>query len=257
MSPEQLPLFILGVFSFFLGAILASFAGVCVERIGTGQSWTRGRSRCNACNRNLTPKDLVPVFSWIFYKGRCRTCTSKVPVRYPLSEVILGTLFVLSYVWYGISLELGILYVLYFLLAIIVLYDIRHTIVPFKLSLLLILLGAFTVFISAPDVHAGANTFLIAGCIGLGFFLLHVVSGGRWMGLGDTPVAIALSLMVGSQALSGLLFSFWIGAVIGILILVATPKGRRMGIEVPFVPFLAAGYLLALFTQWNPLTFIP
>jgi prepilin signal peptidase PulO-like enzyme (type II secretory pathway) len=75
------------------------------------------------------------------------------------------------------------------------------------------------------------------------------------MGLGDTPVALGLSLLVGMNSVSGLLFSFWIGAVIGIGILARYPKGHRMGIEVPFVPFLAAGYLLAFFTQWNPFLF--
>jgi prepilin signal peptidase PulO-like enzyme (type II secretory pathway) len=75
------------------------------------------------------------------------------------------------------------------------------------------------------------------------------------MGLGDAPVALALALLAGpGLALAGLLFSFWIGALVGIAILVSRPKGHRMGIEVPFVPFLAAGYLLAFFTRWNPLT---
>jgi prepilin signal peptidase PulO-like enzyme (type II secretory pathway) len=64
-----------------------------------------------------------------------------------------------------------------------------------------------------------------------------------------------LSLLVGSQAFVGLVFSFWVGAVIGIGILVLRRGGPTMGIEVPFVPFLAVGYLLAFFTQWNPFLF--
>jgi prepilin signal peptidase PulO-like enzyme (type II secretory pathway) len=75
------------------------------------------------------------------------------------------------------------------------------------------------------------------------------------MGLGDTPVAFALSLLAGREAIAGVMFSFWIGAVIGILILVFRRGGPKMGIEVPFVPILAAGFLLALFSQWNPLPF--
>ena len=76
------------------------------------------------------------------------------------------------------------------------------------------------------------------------------------MGLADTPLVFGLALLVGSAALSGFVFSFWIGAVIGILILLRRPAGTRMGVEVPFAPFLAAGFLLAYFTQWNPFTFI-
>ena len=99
-----------------------------------------------------------------------------------------------------------------------------------------------------------ALALMVAGVISLGFFLLYAFSRGRAMGLGDAPVSFALALLVGaSLAIPGLLFSFWIGAIVGIAILATTPKGHRMGIEVPFVPFLAAGYLLAFFTQWNPL----
>ena len=242
--------------SFFLGAVLASFAGVCVERVGTGQSWKRGRSKCNSCNSTLRSRDLVPLFSWLYYFGRCSVCTSKVPSIYPISEVVLGSLFLLSYLRYGLSPLLLLIYVFLFLLAILVLYDIRHTIVPFTLSLALVLLGALVAVLEQSDTAHLAAVFISAGCIALGFFLLHVLSKGKWMGLGDTPIALALSLVAGTQALPGLLFSFWSGAVIGILILATTPKGRRIGIEVPFVPFLAFGYLLALFTQWNPLSFV-
>ena len=255
-TAELVILYALPTGSFILGAVLASFAGVCVERVGTGQSWKSGRSKCNACNSNLRTRDLVPVFSWLYYSGRCSMCTSRIPARYPISEALLGSLFLLSYLHYGLSPLLLLMYVFLFLLAILVLYDVRHTIVPFGLSLALVGVGALFAIFNSPNIQHLATTFVLSGCIALGFFLLHTLSKGRWMGLGDTPVALALSLVAGLQALAGLLFSFWIGAVIGIGILVLTPKRRRMGIEVPFVPFLAVGYLLALFTQWNPLAFV-
>ena len=238
---------------FGLGGIIGSFAGVVSERIGTGQSWTRGRSRCNSCNELLTALDLVPMVSWVIQRGRCRTCKVKITYTYTLTELILGTLFLVGYIRYGLSLALAVFYVFLFLAAVIVLYDLRHTIVPFLLSLLLVCTGALFAVVTTVQLRELGVTFLIAGTIATGFFLLHVFSRGRWMGLGDTPVALAFSLLVGGASLSGLLFSFWIGAVVGITILVATPRGARMGIEVPFVPFIAAGYLLALFTQWNPL----
>jgi len=73
------------------------------------------------------------------------------------------------------------------------------------------------------------------------------------MGLADAPLAAGLALLVGHAALPGFLFSFWIGAGVGIVLLAMAPRGSRMGIEVPFAPFLAAGFLLAYFTQWDPL----
>jgi prepilin signal peptidase PulO-like enzyme (type II secretory pathway) len=111
--------------------------------------------------------------------------------------------------------------------------------------------------LTTSDVHALGITLIIAGIISAFFFIMHVASGGRAMGLGDAPVALALSILVGSHAFPGLLFSFWVGALYGIIVLSTRRGGPRMGIEVPFVPFLAIGYLLAFFTAWNPLTYIP
>ncbi len=241
---------------FLLGAVLASFVGVVAGRIFTGTSWVTGRSRCDSCGEALGSLDLIPVASWILSLGRCRACSCRIPARYPLSEAILGTLFVLSYLKLGLSAPLLVFLGTLIVLAFIVLYDLRHTIVPPQASGLLSLLALCFAVMSEGTGKAFGATLLAAGLIGLGFFLLFLLSRGRAMGLGDAPVALSLSLLVGSSlAFSGLLFSFWIGALFGIAILVSRPAGHRMGIEVPFVPFLAAGYLLAFFTQWNVLFF--
>ncbi|MBA3788901.1 prepilin peptidase [Patescibacteria group bacterium] len=238
---------------FFLGAIFASFTTVIAERIYTGQSWLKGRSRCNSCRRVLSVPDLVPVFSWLFSRGRCRTCKAKVPGLYVLFEVSLGVLFVFSYLTLGLTLNLVVFLAVLIVLGFIVVYDLRHTIVPRGSSTLLIVLCLLFAFLSLKSMSAFLWIVGIALIIGFAFFLLYVLSRGRAMGLGDAPVALALALLVGSAAIPGLLFSFWIGAVIGIVVLVLQHGGPRMGIEVPFVPFLAAGFLLAFFTQWNPL----
>jgi prepilin signal peptidase PulO-like enzyme (type II secretory pathway) len=235
-----------------LGAMLASFAGVISERLYTGESWATDHSRCNSCGRRLGVLDLVPILSWLASRGRCRTCKASVPYRYALSEVGLALVFYAAAATLSAGPALVVFFATSFVLMIIVLYDLRHTVVPLPLSAVLIGLCALYAYLTTADLHALSLTFLIAGIIGLGFFLMHFLSGGRWMGLGDAPIALALSLLAGTQAIAGLLFSFWIGAAIGIVILVRAREGHRMGIEVPFVPFLAAGYLLAFFTQWNP-----
>ena len=236
-----------------LGAVLGSFVGVVAERAHTGQSFVSGRSRCNSCARLLGPADLVPVVSYLVSRGRCRGCGSRVPALYLVLEAVLAALFVLSYMTLGLSLALVGFLLALIVLAFIVVYDLRHTIVPTLASNLLMLLGAIVAILTAESLGALGTAFLIAGLIALGFFLLHVLSRGRAMGLGDTPVALGLSLLIAPYAYGGLLLSFWIGAVIGILILVLRRGGPRMGIEVPFVPFLAAGYLIAYFFSWNPL----
>lgn len=239
-----------------LGAICASFVGVLSERVYTGQSWKQGRSKCNSCRETLQSRDLVPVFSWLIYRGRCRRCKVKLPIRYVFFEATLGILFALSYIYIGPGLPLLLFLLGLCVLDFIVIYDIRHTVVPNSASNVLIILAlAFSLnTVGSPEVFFAR--LIVAAGISLVFFLLYTLSRGRAMGLGDTPVAFALSLFVGSAAIPGVMFSFWIGAVVGVFILLSRKGGPRMGIEVPFVPFLAAGYLLAFFTLWNPLPFL-
>lgn len=236
-----------------LGAICASFICVIAERAYTGQTWKRGRSRCNSCREDLTARDLVPVLSWVISGGRCRMCGVRVPVLYVVLELLMGVLFYASYLQLGLGLPLAAFLIALLLLLFIVLYDLRHTIVPLGASFWLIAFGALFGFLTTPTFAAFGISVLVSLCVAAFFFLLYFLSKGRAMGLGDTPVAFGLSLLVGSQAVAGVLFSFWIGGLIGIGILVLRRGGPRMGIEVPFVPFLALGYLLAFFTQWNPL----
>lgn len=242
-----------GIVITIIGAVVGSFAGVIAERLHTGQSWVSGRSRCNSCNRALGVRDLLPVLSWFFMQGRCRGCGATVPFQYVLIEASLAALFLLSYLKLGLSVSLVVFLCTLLVLAVIVLYDLRHTIVPPEASSLLIVLAIFFAFGVAPDLTAFGHALFVAGAIALGFLLMYLLSRGRAMGLGDAPVAFALSLLAAPYALSGLLFSFWIGALVGIAILVRRPKGHRMNVEVPFVPFMAAGFLLAFFTAWNPL----
>jgi prepilin signal peptidase PulO-like enzyme (type II secretory pathway) len=176
-------------------------------------------------------------------------------VLYTIFEAVFATLFLLSYLTFGLSLKLALFLAVIVVLGFIVLYDLRHTIVPFGSMLLLALLSLAFAALTTPTTTGFLLVLGVACIIGFAFFLLHILSRGRAMGLGDAPVAFALSLLVGSQAVAGLVFSFWIGAVIGIFILVLRRGGPKMGIEVPFVPFLAIGYLLAFFTQWNPFIF--
>jgi prepilin signal peptidase PulO-like enzyme (type II secretory pathway) len=120
------------------------------------------------------------------------------------------------------------------------------------LSFVLLFLSLWFSGIASESIGSLGMVVLISGCVGAGFFLLHLLSSGRMMGLGDTPVAISLSLLAGSQAIPAIVFSFWIGAVVGSIMLLGRRGGPKMGVEVPFVPFLALGFLLAYFSEWNP-----
>lgn len=242
------------VFLALLGAVLASFLMLVAERLHAGEGWARGRSRCNGCARTLSLGDLVPILSYVFARGTCRTCGYRIPAAYAIGEGTLGSLFALSYHAVPDPFLLASLLVALSVLFLIVVYDLRHMIVPRVPSAFLALAALLYAALASPTLPALGLSLAAAGGAGFFFLAFHALSRGRAMGLGDAPVAFSLALLVGAEAVvPGILFSFWTGAFVGIAVLVVRQEGHRMGTEVPFVPFLAAGFLLAYFTSWNPL----
>ena len=244
------------LFIFFaLGAIIASFVGVIVARFNTGQGFLTGRSRCDACDTPLASLALVPIISYFVSGGRARCCGARISIVAPITELLLGFLFALSYLTLGLVLPLAPFLLSLSLLLALVLYDFSHQILPPTLLAIFVVISAVTGFFMTMSFSTFASSFVTAFFIALSLALISLLSRGRAMGLSDAPLAFGLSLLVGPSAFPGFVFSFWIGAVIGILILLKRPVGSRMGIEVPFAPYLAAGFLLAYFTQWNPFIF--
>ncbi len=237
---------------FLLGTIIASFIGVVVGRLYTGQGIARGRSRCDACGETLAPSALVPILSYLLSGGRARCCGARLSWLSPFSEFALGALFALGYLHVGLTIVLLPLLAALALLAALVLYDLAHQILPPPLLGAFAFAAALVAYLEAPSVALLYPTLATAAVFALFFAALWLFSGGRAMGLADTPLVAALALLAGPAALSGFLFSFWIGALVGIVLLARVPRGARMGIEVPFAPFLALGFLLAYFTQWDP-----
>jgi len=260
-------MFLLSVVFFALGATVASFVGVLAARINTGQGFLAGRSRCDACDKPLPPFALVPVISYFIFNGRAHCCGARLSAHAPLTEILLGVLFTLSYLRIGLTCALFFMLISLSLLLALVLYDLAHQILPTILLSIFVLSGAATGFLLAqhqnsfgaglaPSLSEFSNILIVALLIASFLALIHFFSRGRAMGLADAPFVFGLSMLVSSSAFTGFVLSFWIGAIAGIAILAGRPRGHRMGIEVPFAPFLAAGFLLAFFTQWNPFAFL-
>jgi prepilin signal peptidase PulO-like enzyme (type II secretory pathway) len=178
-----------------------------------------------------------------------------LPVRYVLAELLLGLIFLGAYWNLGLTPSLIPLLLAFTTLFALVLYDLKHMIVPIPFSISFVVFAVLYLFLSSPGFVPSWLVLIESAGIAFFLFLFYVFSGGRAMGLGDPPVALGLAFIAGTEAIAGLVFSFWVGAVIGIIILLGRRPGTRIGIEVPFVPFLACGFLLAYFTQWNPFSF--
>lgn len=250
--------------TFILGTLIGSFLNVVIYRLHTGRS-VNGRSHCMSCGETLRWYELFPIVSYFFLRARCRYCSSYIPVRYLTVEVLMGVWFLYSYMLFGGEIPLFVFYaVLGAVLLVIILYDIRHTIIPDELTLLVFVLACIKLlFIDGGILTLSIKDVLgpVLGGLGAGgfFYALWLYSKGRWVGLGDAKLAVPLGMMAGlSEVVSMVVLSFWTGAAISVALLglkrlfQAGTTALRFALprltiqsEVPFAPFLILGFLLA------------
>jgi leader peptidase (prepilin peptidase) / N-methyltransferase len=253
---------------FIFGTIIGSFLNVLVLRYNTGVSAMKGRSFCFSCGKKLGPGELIPVFSFIFQRGKCRGCQSKISWQYPVVECLTGLLFVAVIIKYAglIGILFSPWYVLISLIVVAVLvaitvYDFKHKIIPdglviaFSILAILKIVTDFFLINSTPDeTKSRLFWYLVAGpLLALPLFLIWLFSKGKWMGLGDPKLVLGIGWFLGPiMGLSALVLAFWTGAVYGLALLILS-KFKWHGLkidgksEVPFAPFLILGFLLVLF----------
>ena len=248
---------ILTIIFFFLGLIIGSFLNVVIYRLNTQRSFG-GRSACMSCQHQLSWFELFPVFSFLFLRGRCRNCKTRISLQYPIVEFLSGVIFAVlfvkfqgvffldtlaftfSYAYYAVSFSL---------LLVISVYDIRHKIIPDPLVLILAILSFIGLFLFdsfgfSPHIPSIVE-FSAGPIVAAPFAFFWLVSSGRWMGFGDAKLAVVLGWLVGlSRALSGFVLAFWIGAFVGLALLVFSKK-YGMKSEIPFAPYLVLGIFLA------------
>ncbi|NTW72382.1 MAG: prepilin peptidase, partial [Eubacteriaceae bacterium] len=121
------------------GLVIGSFLNVVIYRLPNEQSIISPPSHCGSCNTRLRPIDLIPVFSWIFLKGQCRYCGEKISARYALVELLTGTLFLLTYIYTGLSWVLLVNLILVSVLVAMTFIDYDHQIIPDEFHIFLII----------------------------------------------------------------------------------------------------------------------
>jgi len=252
----------MNLFVFLFGLIIGSFLNCVIYRLEHKQSFLRGRSFCPHCKHTLSWQDLIPVFSFLFLKGKCRYCKKRISWQYPLVEIATALLFLLIFNFKFLILNQfsifnfeTITYFLYLLiigslLIIVFVFDLKHFIIPDKVIFPAIGLALVYNFYQLLTTHYPLSTVLnnLYAAIGASAFFLFIVlvSRGKWMGIGDIKLAFLMGVLLGfPYILVALFFSFLIGAIIGIGLILA--KRKTMKSEVPFGPFLVIGTFTALF----------
>lgn len=250
---------------FVFGLIIGSFLNVVICRLNTSRS-LGGRSACMNCQNKLKWYELIPLFSFFILQGRCRTCKSRISIIYPLVEIVTGLIFIFLFIKFQdiffISppiFTVTYLYcaVMFSLLLVIAVYDLKHKIIPDLLSFIFGLLAFLSLFFFDRNGLLGSSAFtlfyfhipplleFLSGVfIALPFYLLWLFSRGAWIGLGDAKLALGLGYFLGLYvAFSAIVLAFWAGAIVG-LCLIIFKKGYGMKSEIPFALYLVLGTFL-------------
>ncbi len=241
---------------FFVGLCLGSFVNAAVWRIKHKKDLMFARSECTKCHYKLEWYDLIPVFSWLFLKGKCRKCHKPISAQYPIVELTVAAFFVASLAFWphGFTtvndlLQFGIWLLAGVGLSILVVYDIRWLILPDRVVIPLIGLGIGMTILHGLQAHSAVQfLYDVFGSLLIlsGFYLvLFMVSSGKWVGFGDIKLGVALALLLCNWQLA--ILAFFLANLIGTLFFapaLATGKIKRSA-HIPFGPFLIAGFLIA------------
>ena len=224
------------------GAVIGSFLNVVVYRLPIGQSLVKPRSHCPSCNTPVSPRDNVPLLSWLFLKGRCRHCGESISPRYPAVELLTAVCFVAVVLARGLHPELIALIPFTAALIAISFIDLEHKIVPNKITAPAAVYGVVTA--AAFRTHV-LPELLIAAAGAFTFFLVAALIHPKGMGMGDVKLAGVMGLYLGRLVIPALTIAFITGSVVGIALAVRYgARSRKVG--VPFAPFMAFGGLVAM-----------
>ena len=233
------------------GLAIGSFLNVVIYRVPAGKSVVRPPSACPVCHQPIAGRDNVPVLSWLILRGRCRSCSTPIPIRYPLVELLTGG------VWVAVALRFGWSWTLpaelVFVTGLIALsfIDYDHLKLP-RVVVWPLGLAVAALLLLATVVQGSWHRLAVAmACAATEFALLWIINfvSPRALGFGDVRLGPVLALALGWL---GWRYAFWgffganlIGAVVGVVLMAARRVERRT--PIPFGVFLSVGAFLALF----------
>ncbi len=244
---------LIAIIFFLFGLCFGSFLNVVVYRLPIKKSLSEPPSSCPSCENRLGIVELIPLLGYLLLRGRCRHCGIRISARYPMVELAVGILFVLSYAHFGLSINTVFYLILFFILLAVALIDLEHRIVPNTLvayglgaGILFYIPAAADLLLVMPSwlvvdraVADAAGGFLLGGAVML--VILLVSRGG--MGAGDMKLMALIGLYVGLRgAAVVMLLGFFFGAVVGLTFMALGKLTRKDAL--PFAPYLSLAGLI-------------
>ena len=235
------PVYLISIIIFIYGTIVGSFLNVLIYRIPKKENIAIVRSHCMNCDYHLRWYDLIPVFSYLALKGRCRRCKQKISVQYPIIEGMNGVFWVLIFLKFGLTIE-SLLYCLLFsaLLALSVI-DFRTYEIPVGFNIFIGILGIVHV---ATDYRNWLSYVIGLVSLSLVLFLIFIFTQGRGIGGGDVKLMAATGLLLGWKInIVGFIFGCILGSVIHIIRMKISKEGHVLAMG----PYLSMGVMLSIF----------
>jgi leader peptidase (prepilin peptidase) / N-methyltransferase len=236
----------LTIIFFFVGACVGSFVNVLVDRLPKDKSIIGPPSHCDSCQRRLTALELIPVFSYLVLRGRCRTCGAKVPARVLWVELGCGLLLAGLFWYKGLTADFGVIALYSFIFIVIGLIDLETSYILSKVFFLALAIVLIIEAIPAlTPQHSFLNSLMGAG-VGMGCILIPFLATlGRGMGFGDVELAALMGLAAGfAEIFVAVLGGIILGGLVAVFLLVTGLKKRKEAI--PFGPFLSLAAIVTL-----------
>ena len=246
-------------FAFIVGIIFGSFLNVVILRIPKEESVVFGGSHCTSCGNQLKPWHNIPLFSWLFLRGKCSFCKTSISMQYPLIELLSGIIFLTLADKFGVSLPVFFIGLSFLMLLALSVIDFKYKMVPDSLNLLAILfavIGAWSVsgiFVNFQNALLFAGGFTLLR-FALSYYLTSSIyraglpSKTSWnkhydrtpfieaMGEGDIMVAATMGALLGAKLA---LIAIFLSAILALPVMLTLLSRSAEEQRVPFVPFLA------------------
>lgn len=219
-----------------IGTIIGSFLATLISNFPNTFFSLFRRSKCNNCNTELNFLDLIPVVSYLFFKGRCRYCCSKMNAHYIIIEILTPLLFYLvknSNCFVLDALFISILVVISFI-------DLEHMIIPNNALMILFLLSIIKNYLlSAGLIDAMIGALSVSSILGITYILT------KGVGIGDIKLMFVAGFYLGlKKTVFSFIISSCLGGIFGIYML--TKGYLHLKSEIPYAPFLSVGILFSL-----------
>ena len=237
MYPEQIIFYII---IFLYGIVIGSFLNVCIYRLPQKENIAKVRSHCMNCGYQLRWYDLVPVFSYLCLRGRCRNCKEKISIQYPVIEALNGVLYCIIFAEYGFSIETLLYALLFSALITLSVIDFRTYEIPLGINIFILALGLVRVVTDYTNwLGYAIGLFCVSGFL----YIIYLATKGRGIGGGDIKLMGACGLLLGWKLV---VLGFVLGCIIGSVVHIIRMKVSGEGHVLAMGPYLAVGVMISV-----------